>query len=450
MEKIYFVLFAFLFSVSSLAGSGEDYQKYYYVTPTASGSNNGLNWTNAWGPYSIDWDTLNAAIDTWGDVYLCFSGSTNYQIYYLDTSISITKSGKSSGKIIITSGQHSEYPTGHSGFVFLTGKNSNGNYNSGVNTIFDLKGNDYIKIYDLTLIDIIIPTNAGARWLIDANSSDNCIFDSLTLRNTFQWYHADPEPDSSDDSKAPTERNVDGIRLGSYSIVSNCNFSYLDCGVYGDSVSNNTITNCFFSENLMDVRRRYLEDIKKYYFLYQDSGQFYHSSFHYGEGKDIYFRSAKDCTVCNCSLTVKGSSGITIDCSSNMTITNNCINTVANFGTPIADYNLRQVDCIKVGELGQDGTFSSNELLTIKENTLINTSSWTFSHDDCIQFYTDIDNLYEGGSSSKRYYYNTNNSNVYQIAEIYRNFIVQTSSSDTSNTGIIIGGAEKYNPNIRF
>lgn len=455
MRKLYSVLFAFLFTVSSFAGGGGG-QQYYYVRPIAYGNNNGTDWANAWSPSTINWTTVKSAINDIGsNVYVCFSGGTTYQEYNLTGPISISQSGTSSGYIVITSGQQSEEPTGHSGYVFLTGKNANGGYNSGVTSIFQLNGNDSIKIFDMTICDIIIPSSAGTKWLIDANNSDYCIFDSLTLKNTFQWYHADPFPSNPDDSEPPIERNVNGINLDAadYTDVLNCKFSYLDCGLYivkgnntnSASPTNIEIVNCNFSDNLMDARR--YESGSNIYYRYStlEFENHYSASFHYGEGKDIYFVSANACTVSNCSLSVKGSSGITIDRSSNMTINNNYVSTIINFGSPIANYNLRQVDCIEVGGLGREPSITSDELLTIKENTLINNSTWIKSHDDCIQFYTDIDKIAEGKSSYKRYYYGTNK---FQNIEIYKNYIEQTGTSDSTNTGIIIGGAEYYNSNI--
>lgn len=179
-------------------------------------------------------------------------------------------------------------------------------------------------------------------------------------------------------------------------------------------------------------------------------------------GKCIFFNFAKACTVSTCTLFVYGETGITLDCTKDMHIENNIIITEGpNDIGDNSEWGYRhQMDCIKVGGLGTGDGVYSDETLTIVGNYLQNKSACADydyngndiledlgpgknengSHDDCIQFYTDIKaGSYQSVSGEKKYYYG---SGKYQIVEIYRNYMEQASIDDPKNSGIIIGGCD--------
>jgi len=110
----------------------------WYVDNTASGSNNGTSWTNAWTSFaSINWSSVAA-----GDTIYISGGSTSKT--YNET-LTIGKSGTGTGAMInIDVGANSTSPSGHAGTVIIDGGGSRarGIFNS-------WSEYDYIKINGL-------------------------------------------------------------------------------------------------------------------------------------------------------------------------------------------------------------------------------------------------------------------------------------------------------------
>lgn len=110
----------------------------WYVDNTASGSNNGTSWTNAWTSFaSINWSSVAA-----GDTIYISGGSTSKT--YNET-LTIGKSGTGTGAMInIDVGANSTSPSGHAGTVIIDGggTRARGIFNS-------WSEYDYIKINGL-------------------------------------------------------------------------------------------------------------------------------------------------------------------------------------------------------------------------------------------------------------------------------------------------------------
>ncbi|HZW39993.1 MAG TPA: hypothetical protein VFF33_11900 [Ignavibacteriaceae bacterium] len=178
-----------------------------------------------------------------------------------------------------------------------------------------------------------------------------------------------------------------------------------------------TINNCLFNAGILDNNNEYWER-----FL-----------------RNIWFDKVKNSIISNCNIKVSGLRGIQLDKTNSLIIEYNTVTTDNG-------YNMHQIDCIQIGGLGNYadiGYQSEDEKVVIRFNSLINSSNYEKGHDDCIQIYTDIqDNgitqgkKYCGGRSYENEY------DVFQIVEIYRNWIEQTNINDDKNTGIIIGGAD--------
>ncbi len=128
----------------------------YYIDKNANGSNNGSSWANAWENFSvINWGSVNP-----GDV-IYISGGSDSTIY--SETLTIGKSGTSSGRIIISRGTDS----GHNGEVIIEGGGSlsNGIY---------VNGKQYVTISGITVRN----TNQGA---IEVNNSDNVIVENCKV-----------------------------------------------------------------------------------------------------------------------------------------------------------------------------------------------------------------------------------------------------------------------------
>lgn len=110
----------------------------WYVNNTASGSNNGTSWTNAWESFAdIAWASVAA-----GDTIYISGGSTS-KTYY--ETLTIGKGGTGTGAMInIDVGANSASPSGHAGTVIIDGGDTRtrGIFNS-------WSGYDYIHINGL-------------------------------------------------------------------------------------------------------------------------------------------------------------------------------------------------------------------------------------------------------------------------------------------------------------
>lgn len=108
-------------------------QDLWYVDNTASGSNNGTSWANAWNSFaSINWASVGA-----GDTIFVSGGSTS-KTYTGQLAPDPSTSGTASNYIVITEGKYATPNTGHTGEVILTG-----------GILFDAAGSaapDYIKV----------------------------------------------------------------------------------------------------------------------------------------------------------------------------------------------------------------------------------------------------------------------------------------------------------------
>lgn len=93
-------------------------QTAWYVNNTASGSNNGTSWANAWTSFSaINWASISA-----GD-FVYISGGTDSLVY--NAPLMPNCSGTSAKWITIAAGRYAPSPSGHSGRVIIDGNNYN-------------------------------------------------------------------------------------------------------------------------------------------------------------------------------------------------------------------------------------------------------------------------------------------------------------------------------------
>ncbi|MDY0083600.1 MAG: hypothetical protein RBR74_10490 [Ignavibacteriaceae bacterium] len=133
-------------------------QTNWYVDNTASGSNNGTSWANAWTSFaSINWSSIQA-----GD-YIYISGGTDSLVY--SGSLSPNKSGTKANRIRIWAGKYSPSPSGHSGRVIING----GSYN------IHIQDASYLWIKGLEL------RNASSHAVNIEDNSTGIIIDSLNI-----------------------------------------------------------------------------------------------------------------------------------------------------------------------------------------------------------------------------------------------------------------------------
>src|SRR3990167_10433434 len=87
----------------------------HYVDNTASGSNNGTSWTNAWQSFSaINWGSVQP-----GDVIYISGGSSSKT--YAETLDPGSWQGGATSRLTIIAGKYSPSPSGHRGTVILNG-----------------------------------------------------------------------------------------------------------------------------------------------------------------------------------------------------------------------------------------------------------------------------------------------------------------------------------------
>lgn len=105
--------------IVALLFSGISNATEWYVDNTASGTNAGTSWTNAWQSFAdIGWGSINP-----GDTLYISGGSTSKT--YNET-LTIGASGTSGARIYIKPGSASPSPSGHSGQVVITNPSSYG------------------------------------------------------------------------------------------------------------------------------------------------------------------------------------------------------------------------------------------------------------------------------------------------------------------------------------